>query len=550
MALNAKYSADFEEFYAAVNAANAGLATWEKGGEAVEKQMDAVAASLTGAPVVSDTAAAADAMGDLGEQAADVPGAVRDIADESEKLPPIFGQVAAAMAGAFTVQQIINFGVGVVKAASEIGDLSVKLGISQEAVQRFTYAAEQGGTTIGTVERAINTMNRALADGSEETVEALNALGLELDAVRDSGSEQAFLDIADAIGQIPDPIDRAKVQYELFGKASTDLTPAIVAGFRDVGAEARIMSEETVRELKEAEAAWGRLGNAVTSISGGIIADGFKAIDSWQGFGIALATAAIPIPGVKEKVTAVVDALRDFDPVAGSASQAASDLGAMVATIPAPTLAVAAALKPVALAAADVDATIAEMNQTFRFSTEVIGLVEPKLGSLEQFTRRAEKATKDVIPATEIWNSGLRFTSEVIGELTPELEQAAAAIESVTAAHNEMTAAVSRNAPGSVGVNLGDLQFGPGGLEAAFKQYSARQGGGAMGGFIGGGPATDFLTWAKSMGLAAPSFPAGGVAGGGAAISNTFNVVDTESEIARRVSEEITRQIQRGSLVQ
>ena len=33
-------------------------------------------------------------------------------------------------------------------------------------------------------------------------------------------------------------------------------------------------------------------------------------------------------------------------------------------------------------------------------------------------------------------------------------------------------------------------------------------------------------------------------------MTNNFNIVDTESEIARRVSEQLARQIQQGSLVQ
>ena len=60
-----------------------------------------------------------------------------------------------------------------------------------------------------------------------------------------------------------------------------------------------------------------------------------------------------------------------------------------------------------------------------------------------------------------------------------------------------------------------------------------------LGGAIGGGPPKDFLTWALSMGLAQR----------GPTVTNTFNIVDTESGIARRVGDTITSQIQRGSLV-
>ena len=547
MALRAKYEADFQEFYGAVAQANAGLETWEQTGGDVERQMDAIASSLTGAPVVNDTNAAADAMGDLGTQAGDVPDKMRAIGDEGQKLPPIFGQIAGAVAGAFTVQQLINFGVGVVQAAGQIGDLSERLGISMDAVQRFTFAAEQGGSTIGAVERAIGTMNRTLAEGSDSTIEALAEAGLQFDDIRAMKPEDAFTTIADAIGEIEDPMTRAKVAVELFGKAGQELLPVFVAGIEDVGRSVATMSDDTVRDLKAAEDQWNRLKTTVTVYGAEVIKVGFDVFGKWQEASELLAKVANPF-------TAITSGIKDFELTADAGAQAASDLGAMIATIPAPKL--AEDLKPVAISGAavtavikDMDAALQASNKTVKATTAEVSMVEPKLSSFEQFTRRAEKATKDVIPATETWNSGLRFTSEVIGELVPELEQAATAIESVTTAQQQMTAAVSKNAPGSVGVNLGGLQFGTGGLDAAMKQYTARYGGGAMGGFIGGGPAPDFLSFAKSMGLASPTFPAGGVAGGGAAITNTFNIVDTESEIARRVSEEIARQIQRGSLV-
>ena len=60
-----------------------------------------------------------------------------------------------------------------------------------------------------------------------------------------------------------------------------------------------------------------------------------------------------------------------------------------------------------------------------KLTSQVIGFVEPKLGSLNQFI--ATNASNE----TEIWNSGLRFTSEVIGELPPKLDAAAAAMARV-----------------------------------------------------------------------------------------------------------------------
>jgi hypothetical protein len=88
---------------------------------------------------------------------------------------------------------------------------------------------------------------------------------------------------------------------------------------------------------------------------------------------------------------------------------------------------------------------------------------------------------------------------------------------------------------------MGNISYGSMGFAAVFEEYlkKAASGSGMLGGFVGGGPPKDFVSWALSMGLAtrAPT------------VTNTFNIVDTESGIARRVGDTITSQMQRGSLV-
>jgi hypothetical protein len=113
----------------------------------------------------------------------------------------------------------------------------------------------------------------------------------------------------------------------------------------------------------------------------------------------------------------------------------------------------------------------------------------------------------------------------------------AAAVAAVTKVAPGMDQKSPGNAP--VAINTGNITY-QGGFENVFAEYQRRNpSGGMLGGAIGGGPPKDFLTWALSLGLAtrAPT------------VTNTFNIVDTESGIARRVGDTITSQIQKGSLV-
>ena len=81
--------------------------------------------------------------------------------------------LAGAFGVAFSVNAVKNFALGVIETGAAVGDMAQKLGISAEAVQRFGYAADQSGASIGTVDRAIKAMNENLAVGSTSTVQAL-----------------------------------------------------------------------------------------------------------------------------------------------------------------------------------------------------------------------------------------------------------------------------------------------------------------------------------------------------------------------------------------
>jgi transcriptional regulator with XRE-family HTH domain len=182
---------------------------------------------------------------------------------------------------------------------------------------------------------------------------------------------------------------------------------------------------------------------------------------------------------------------------------------------------------------------VSALDRALQHQTATLAVTEPALGTLDQFMRGLAPEIRKAGESTAFFDQQLMASiATVESAAVPALEKLEETYRSVTEAARE-AAAPSKNAPGSVGVNLGGMAFGTMGVEAAMAAYTARFGSGSAAGAIGGGPAPDFLSWAMKMGYATK----------GTQVSNTFNIVDTESEIARRVSEEISRQIQRGSLV-
>ncbi|MBA3891167.1 MAG: hypothetical protein H0X64_11630, partial [Gemmatimonadaceae bacterium] len=267
-----------------------------KGFEAASAKAKATEASLKGVGTASAQASAGvtstgTALGGLNAEAGKSPGLLQGIGSSAKMM-------AGALGLAFSVGAITRFVVGITKSASEIDDLSKKVGVSREAIQRWKYAAEQSGQSIETIERAVSVMNMKLADGDKSTVAALKKAGLSFDEIRRMRPEDAFNAIVRAIEDIEDPMARADVAVKIFGKTGQDLLPAIADGFADTAAAAKVMSDETIQRLDAAGDAWVKLSNTVTIYSGEILGATMRTIDhatsSWSNF---FKTMAAGLPG-------------------------------------------------------------------------------------------------------------------------------------------------------------------------------------------------------------------------------------------------------------
>jgi hypothetical protein len=162
------------------------------------------------------------------------------------------------LAAAFSFRDIAAGVNEVVSSAGAIADTAAKLGISAEAVQRLSFAAEQTGASMGNVSTAMTAMSRKLVEGSESTAGALDAIGLSVETLRGMSPDQAFTAIADAVAKVPDPMQQAALMVQMFGKSGAELLPAVKAGMVDIGKTAPVMSEATVKAADDAGDAWDR----------------------------------------------------------------------------------------------------------------------------------------------------------------------------------------------------------------------------------------------------------------------------------------------------
>ena len=122
-----------------------------------------------------------------------------------------------------------------------------KTGMSIEAVQRLTFVAEQSGNTLEQVSGAVSMLQKRLAEGDDSAVGALRQLGIEHERFMAMSPDQQFLEVARAVKDIEDPMQRAKVATELFGRAGTELLPTLIANVDELARQAPVMSERATK---------------------------------------------------------------------------------------------------------------------------------------------------------------------------------------------------------------------------------------------------------------------------------------------------------------
>ena len=250
-----------------------------------------------------------DGMAQLARQGLPIPPLMKQTADQlkatgagaATATTPTLGlgaamkSLAASLGLVMSVSALIGFIKGVISAGSEIDDASRKLGVSAEAFQRWKYAATLSGATIDDVSTAVQFMNKTLDGGSASTVNALRRAGLEFETVRAMSPEQAFNTIATAIMQIEDPMTRARVAVELFGRGAATLLPAIASDIVKVGDSAEVMSDRMIRDLDRADDTFVKIGHTIKIWAAGAVINILHPLD-------ALAQWANPLSGVQERM--------------------------------------------------------------------------------------------------------------------------------------------------------------------------------------------------------------------------------------------------------
>lgn len=175
---------------------------------------------------------------------------------------PALGTLTRALTGpaglvGAGVGAAVAVGVAFKRLATEseqIVSTAQRLGMGTEFLERLQDVAGRTGTSFGTVTSAWQRMfieiSRAGAGGGKADI--FGQLGLDVATLRAAPAEEAFQSIARSIMAIPDPVDRARYQFEVFGRSGLELGSVlnrVSGGMGDVA----VVSERSRQRMAQLE---------------------------------------------------------------------------------------------------------------------------------------------------------------------------------------------------------------------------------------------------------------------------------------------------------
>ena len=272
-------------------------------------------------------------------------GSTGGLGDETKNTTKQFSQMDGVvqglqqqLLGMFTIGAVIAFGKEVIDAGDKIQKMADQTGLSTDEVQKLNYIAGQSGSSIESLIGAVQNLQVRLGDENSGAAGAFAKLGISADAFNKLSTYAQMTTLSEAIRTIKDPTEQASVAAALFGKTWKEILPAIKSGMQEVGDQAPIMAENTVKALD-------RVGDAMTASKQQAIARGGVVVaieGAGYAFGQFLSKLDPAHLGVtNDQLLKMLAALNDKTGLAGA-----------MARIPAPAKEVAAQLGSIALSSA------------------------------------------------------------------------------------------------------------------------------------------------------------------------------------------------------
>lgn len=127
---------------------------------------------------------------------------------------------------------LVKFAESSASTADNIDKMSQKIGISREAYQELDFICSQSGTSVDSLQAGMKTLTSAMdgaVNGTANNIEQFERLGVSV-ANSDGtfrSQEDVMWETMEALQNMSDQTEKARLATELFGKSGTELMPLL-----------------------------------------------------------------------------------------------------------------------------------------------------------------------------------------------------------------------------------------------------------------------------------------------------------------------------------
>jgi len=288
---------------------------------------------------------------------------LKNVEGQASRTSSVMGRLRGAAGGlsgalgailpAVGVAGIAAMGKQAIDPADNLNDLSQRVGVAVPTLSKFGAAAEDSGTSIEEVAKAMGRLSKGIVDPASKTNEALKSIGVSsTDAAgRVRSVDAIMLDLADRFSKMPDGAQKTALALELFGKSGMNLIPMLNGG-RDALSQYAATIDKDMAEAADkfndalnavSRSLAGPFNKAVTALLPLItqlanaiagMAEAFAKLPApLQGFIGAVAALGAAFLVVAPAITAVVSAMTAIGPVIASIGSALGALGTVLAGV-------------------------------------------------------------------------------------------------------------------------------------------------------------------------------------------------------------------------
>lgn len=140
-----------------------------------------------------------------------------------------FGFAALAAGVGLMIKKVLDLG-------GAMADMHNKTGMTTDDQQRLGYAAEQNGSSLDAVEKAMQKMQMSMvgaAGGNDKKLAAFEKFGVTLADIKSKNPSQLFEQIAKAVGQMGNDASVTDAMVQVMGRSAMELAPMMRDGFTE-----------------------------------------------------------------------------------------------------------------------------------------------------------------------------------------------------------------------------------------------------------------------------------------------------------------------------